>query len=174
MPGETAYCIFPTDWGYFGFLALDGGLSRTSLPLADSREVEDQLLDGARAAHCKTLFCRLQDEIRAYFQGQTIEFKEVPRLAPAHSTDFARSVYSALRTVGPGKTITYADLARRCGAPGASRAVGGVMARNPLPLIVPCHRVIRTDGSLGGFSAPGGVCLKQRLLGHETMISGGR
>ena len=73
----------------------------------------------------------------------------------------------ALRTVKYGKTVSYGDLARLIGNPKASRAIGSVMAQNPLPLIIPCHRVIKQDGSLGYFSGPGGVHTKQHMLKLE-------
>ncbi len=80
---------------------------------------------------------------------------------------FASKVYKALRKVPPGATLTYGDLARRAGSPGAARAVGRAMATNPLAPFVPCHRVVGSDGGLTGFSAPGGIGLKARLLKEE-------
>lgn len=81
--------------------------------------------------------------------------------------DFERDVYAVARTVGPGDTVTYGDIARRLGDPGASRAVGQALGRNPWPLVVPCHRVLAASGRLGGFSASGGAALKLRLLQIE-------
>lgn len=82
-------------------------------------------------------------------------------------TPFTRKVYLALRRVQPGEVITYGELARMAGSPRAARAVGHAMATNPLPLIIPCHRVIASNGSLGGFSAPDGIRLKDQLLRIE-------
>ena len=82
-------------------------------------------------------------------------------------TPFARKVLGACRKVPQGRTTTYRALAEQVGQPRAARAVGGVMAANPIPLIVPCHRVLRSDGGLGGFSGPGGNATKLRLLEHE-------
>ncbi len=81
---------------------------------------------------------------------------------------FAGRVYRELRRIPPGTTVTYGDLARRAGSPGAARAVGRAMARNPLAPFVPCHRVVGSDGALTGFSAPGGVSYKGRLLQAEA------
>jgi len=78
-----------------------------------------------------------------------------------------RQVLQACRNISFGQTRTYSDLAKQVGSPNAARAVGGVMAHNPIPLIIPCHRVLRTDGGLGGFSAPGGIAIKQKMLHHE-------
>ena len=81
--------------------------------------------------------------------------------------EFRRSVYDALREIPPGETVTYAELARRIGRPGAHRSVGTALSRNPLPVFVPCHRVVRSDGGLGGFTAEGGIDLKARMLALE-------
>ena len=78
---------------------------------------------------------------------------------------FARDVYAALRRVGPGALTTYGHLARQVGDPAAARAVGGALNRNPLPIVVPCHRVVAADGSLGGYA--GGLDLKRWLLSRE-------
>jgi methylated-DNA-[protein]-cysteine S-methyltransferase len=83
---------------------------------------------------------------------------------------FAREVYAATRRVGPGQTTTYGEIARQIdpGAPpGAARAVGAALGANPTPIIVPCHRVLAADGSLHGFSAPGGIATKRRMLQIE-------
>jgi methylated-DNA-[protein]-cysteine S-methyltransferase len=85
-------------------------------------------------------------------------------------TPFHRKVYGVLRRIPRGKTLTYAEVARRAGSPGAHRSVGSAMARNPLPILVPCHRVLRTGGGLGGFSAPGGLDLKERMLRLEGAL----
>ena len=81
--------------------------------------------------------------------------------------ELERRIYETLRTVPPGETTTYGALARRVGEPGAAQAVGQAMAKNPLPLLVPCHRVLAGDGALGGFSGPGGVEQKRQLLEIE-------
>lgn len=82
---------------------------------------------------------------------------------------FDREVLAELRKVRAGQVVTYGDLAKRLGkGPGASRAVGGAMARNPLPIVLPCHRVVQADGSLGHYSGFGGVATKLRLLQLES------
>jgi methylated-DNA-[protein]-cysteine S-methyltransferase len=80
---------------------------------------------------------------------------------------FRRRVYEAARRIPPGSSLSYAELARRIEAPGAVRAVGQALGKNPFPIIVPCHRVVAAGGKLGGFSAAGGVRTKQRLLDLE-------
>jgi methylated-DNA-[protein]-cysteine S-methyltransferase len=81
---------------------------------------------------------------------------------------FDRRVYQLARTIPPGETLSYGELARRLGTPGAARAVGQALGRNPLPIVVPCHRVVAADGRVGGFSADGGVRTKVRLLSIEA------
>jgi methylated-DNA-[protein]-cysteine S-methyltransferase len=81
--------------------------------------------------------------------------------------DFSRHVYAATREIGPGSTATYGEIARAVGSPDAARAVGGALASNPFPIIVPCHRVLAADGALHGFSAPGGIATKRKMLEIE-------
>jgi methylated-DNA-[protein]-cysteine S-methyltransferase len=81
--------------------------------------------------------------------------------------EFRRRVYAATREIGPGTTATYGELARAIGEPGAARAVGAALAQNPFPIIVPCHRVLAATGALHGFSAPGGIATKRRMLEIE-------
>lgn len=80
---------------------------------------------------------------------------------------FERRVLEQLRRIPRGQVRTYRDIAREIGQPGATRAVGNACARNPVPLIIPCHRVVRSDGGLGGYSLPGGVAVKRKLLEQE-------
>jgi methylated-DNA-[protein]-cysteine S-methyltransferase len=80
---------------------------------------------------------------------------------------FRRSVYAATREIGPGETASYGDVAHAIGKPDAPRAVGAALAENPFPIIVPCHRVLSATGQLHGFSAPGGVTTKRRMLEIE-------
>ncbi len=81
--------------------------------------------------------------------------------------DFHRKVYDVARSIPPGHTMTYGEIAKRLGVPHESREVGQAMGRNPVPIIVPCHRVLGADGKMGGFSAPGGVATKRRMLEIE-------
>ena len=105
---------------------------------------------------------RAMTQLDEYFSGQRTQF-DLP-LCPV-GTDFQRNVWHALASIAYGESISYAELARRVGRPNAVRAVGAANGRNPLPIILPCHRVIGSDGSLTGFG--GGLPLKQRLLTLE-------
>jgi methylated-DNA-[protein]-cysteine S-methyltransferase len=85
---------------------------------------------------------------------------------------FHRRVYELTRQILPGETRTYGEIAADLGEPGAARAVGQALGRNPFPILVPCHRVLAAGGKAGGFSAPGGVATKWRLLDIEGAVTG--
>ena len=168
MQKLTKYTIFDTKWGSFGLAATQSALLRTQLPAASPEKVKTALLKNLpNPQYDKNLLKNLQQQLIAYFDGSTINFSLRFPLALDGFSPFAVSVLTACRDVRFGQTITYARLAKKAGRPAAARAVGRIMAKNPFPLIVPCHRVIRTDGALGGFSAPGGIALKRKLLSHE-------
>jgi methylated-DNA-[protein]-cysteine S-methyltransferase len=103
-----------------------------------------------------------RDELAEYFAGQRTEFT-VP-VRPS-GTPFQKRVWAALTGIPFGVTISYGELARRVGQPTAARAVGGANGRNSIPIVIPCHRVVRSEGALGGFSY--GLDLKERLLALE-------
>jgi methylated-DNA-[protein]-cysteine S-methyltransferase len=103
------------------------------------------------------------EELREYFGGKRRTFSA--RLDLSHLPDFERRVLEALRKVPFGEVVSYGELARRAGSPGAARAVGGAMRKNVLPIFCPCHRVTAADGSIGGFT--GGLEKKRWLLGLE-------
>jgi methylated-DNA-[protein]-cysteine S-methyltransferase len=87
--------------------------------------------------------------------------------------DFRRRVYAVARTIGPGRVLSYGEVARLVGGDASARAVGQALGANPLPIVVPCHRVVAAAGALGGFSAPGGVAMKRRLLAIEDARADG-
>lgn len=104
--------------------------------------------------------------IVALLDGASVDLAGI-RLNLRGIPDFRRRVYEAAREVPPGTTVTYGELASRIGQPGAARAVGRALGCNPFPIVVPCHRVIAANGRSGGFSAPGGVVTKLRMLAIE-------
>ncbi len=161
----------------------DSVVLRTCLPLPDRRRAEQELLEALgpardRARFDKDLLPDLQQRIAAYFEGEPVDFSTDPAINLDGLSRWDHKVLLACRKIPSGRTTTYGELAVRIGHSGAARAVGSALARNPIPLIIPCHRVLRTDGHLGGFSAPGGVTTKQKLLRHEQaadiVISCGR
>jgi methylated-DNA-[protein]-cysteine S-methyltransferase len=103
-------------------------------------------------------------QLGEYFAGRRIRFDLPVDLTPV--SEFDRRVLSVVRDIPSGGVLTYADVARQIGSPTAARAVGNAVGRNPVPIVVPCHRVIRSDGTLGGYSG-GGVAFKRRLLALE-------
>jgi methylated-DNA-[protein]-cysteine S-methyltransferase len=168
MKKVAKYVVFETKWGYFGLAGTEAGLCGTYLPGSKPAVLKSRLLKDFPEARVEPTFCQaLQEQIVAYFAGVRVDFGPNVPLALDCVGDFARCVLAACRNVQFGQVITYRELSGRLGRPAASRAVGGALARNPLPLIIPCHRIIRTDGKLGGFSAPGGIKLKQRMLDLE-------
>jgi methylated-DNA-[protein]-cysteine S-methyltransferase len=167
MQKAIKYTIFKTKWGYFGLAAGDGGLVRTCLPLAGPEKVESQLLQNLQdPRYDKSLYKTAQEQITAYFEGACIDFGDIP-VALNSVSHFCRLVLTACRDVEFGRTISYSGLARKISRPNAARAVGGALSVNPLPLIIPCHRIVRSNGKIGGFSAIGGKDLKEKLLKHE-------
>jgi len=114
---------------------------------------------------------RVIEKVRLHLSGDLQDFRDVAvdieKVAP-----FARRVYGVAREIPAGETRTYGEIAEALNRPGAARAVGHVLGRNPVPLIIPCHRVLASDGKLGGFSAYGGQATKARLLTVEGAAFG--
>lgn len=109
----------------------------------------------------------LQKRLVDYAAGKQVKFDDVP-LALPELTDFQRRVLEQTRKIGYGKTLPYGELALRAGFPRAARGVGSVMSHNRFPVIIPCHRVVASQGKLGGYSGPQGICLKEQLLALEA------
>ncbi|MFO0752669.1 MAG: methylated-DNA--[protein]-cysteine S-methyltransferase [Thermodesulfovibrionales bacterium] len=106
-------------------------------------------------------------ELDAYFGGTLREFRQAVKFL--RGTDFEKRVWGALQEIPYGETRTYGWMAERVGSPGAARATGRAIGKNPLPILIPCHRVIGADGSLTGFSC--GLVIKKWLLEHERRNS---
>lgn len=151
---ELRYYRVPSPLGMLVMTFTKRGLRR--LEFSD-REFDDELIGGWEAR-------RFAMALYQYFLGSTKPFPA--RLDLRSGTPFQRKVWEELRRVPFGTTISYGELARRVGAPKAARAVAQAVAANPIPIIIPCHRVIRANGKLGGYSA--GVRIKKWLLRHEA------
>src|SRR4030042_1625632 len=156
--------ICETELGWIGVVFTPAGLSATTLPhslrdgalgevlaLGASEEAPENDLDG------------LADRLRRYARGEAVVFADA--LDFDGVSPFLRAVWEATRDIPHGQTISYGGLAARAGRPGAARAVGQAMARNRWPIVVPCHRVVAGDGSLGGYG--GRPDMKERLLRLE-------
>jgi len=111
--------------------------------------------------------CEATATLRDHLAGQPVDLSNVP-LDLDGLPAFTRRVLEALRATAPGETFTYGQLARMAGSPGAARAVGQVMAKNPLPILIPCHRVVAANGP-GGFSLFGSLETKARLMALESV-----
>lgn len=140
------------------------GLLRCSLPRPNRQHALDELLlPSTPPQSSDQLVPGLVSQFTDYFAGKRIHF-ELP-LDLASATNFEREVWQAARAIPYGETRSYSWLARQIGKPGGARAVGQALGRNPLPIIVPCHRVLTSSGQLGGFS--GGLEMKRYLLKLE-------
>jgi methylated-DNA-[protein]-cysteine S-methyltransferase len=159
------YCIVETAWGAFGFVTRNARLVATFLPRSVQQVRQAIRRAWPEAVEDGRLLPRFRRQVIEYFEGKPVRFEV--RLDLSDVPPFRRAVLEACHRIPHGDTVSYGDLACAVGKPGASRAVGGAMAHNPVPLVVPCHRVLRSDGSIGGFSTPRGVKEKERLLRLE-------
>lgn len=164
MAGISCW-VFETALGWVGIADSAAGICRITLPQPTA--------DLARAALGKPGTNRLTNNLAAtcqrlrdYYTGNPVIFPEP--IDTSRATPFQRGVWELTHRIPYGHTRSYDWLARQLGRPGAARAVGQALNRNPLPIIVPCHRVITSDGRPGGFR--GGTSLKQRLLDMEATV----
>jgi len=174
MQKSLKYAIFKTKWGYFGLAGTEYTLCQSCLPDSGPEKIKRELLKNSSLANRKpkikpdkNLFKTLQEQIIAYFDGACTDLGVDIPLTLDGLSPFYKSVLTTCRGVEFGQTISYSTLAKKLGRPTAIRAVGNALAKNPLPLIIPCHRVVRSDGKIGGFSAQGGIRLKKRMLELE-------
>ncbi len=168
------YHLFDTAFGTCAIAWSEAGLTRVQLPerthtLTDARMKCSgvELSELPLAAFAADAVGALQ----SYFAGTAV-LLDTLRLDESSVSTFNASVYRALRAVPRGATVTYGELAKQVGQPGAARAVGTAMGRNPWPVIVPCHRVLAQGRKMGGFSAPGGTATKEKLLALEGVVVG--
>ncbi len=159
------YKLLETDWGFFGVVEHHAKVVASYLPGPQQKILKRIHHDWPEAVESKSIVPELCQQIKKYFSGSTVRFSAPLDLT--HLTPFRGEVIKACQRIPYGQTASYADLARAAGSPQAARAVGSTMANNPLPLLVPCHRVLCSNGSLGGFSSPNGVREKKRLLQLE-------
>jgi methylated-DNA-[protein]-cysteine S-methyltransferase len=167
--GAQHYHVFDSAMGFCSIAWSDAGVARFQLP-TKSAEAADRLMRrrafGAEPGAPGEEVAAVVEAAKRYFAGEEMDFSWV-HLDLAQGAFFAQ-IYGALRRVGWGRTTTYGALAKEVGAGReAARDVGEAMARNPAPLIVPCHRVLAAGGKIGGFSAPGGSKTKARMLELE-------
>ncbi|MEV6277354.1 methylated-DNA--[protein]-cysteine S-methyltransferase [Nocardia sp. NPDC051832] len=171
LPGEAA--LFETAIGVCAIAWSGGAVIRFQLPESspaatraritrrrstDSEPIPESAPTGAIAEAIAG--------VRAHLAGELDDLRWIP-VDISGIPEFHQAVYDITRAIPPGHTRTYGQVADRIGAPGAAQAVGQALGRNPIPLIIPCHRVLAADNALHGFSAPGGIHTKERLLEIE-------
>lgn len=169
MAINPGYALFDTAIGQCGIVWSNAFVLGTLLPERDTQATRERLIARFPALTETLPPPRIEfaiNAITALLMGAGGELREI-ELDDAAVPPFHRAVYAATREIPPGTTRTYGDIAKRVGDPGAARAVGQALGRNPFPIIVPCHRVIAAGGRLGGFTAQGGVNTKQRMLQIE-------
>ncbi|MBI5719424.1 MAG: methylated-DNA--[protein]-cysteine S-methyltransferase [Burkholderiales bacterium] len=166
--------LFATALGECGLAWQDEALVNVLLPAGDAAATRSLLrhLSGAEevAEPWPPFVQEAVAGMQALLRGEAVSLAAVP-LAWSRVGAFERRVYGITQRLAPGETSTYGDVARALGDPSAARAVGVALGRNPWPLVVPCHRVLAAGGKLGGFSAPGGVATKERLLAIEAPLA---
>lgn len=161
------FITFRTSYGWCGIVSGGNGIKRIVLG--------DRLFSSVKKS-IKTLYPSVKYEeddllrkvkalLLKYFAGEVVCI-DVPLEFPS-ATPFQRKVWEGTRSIPYGHVKTYGWLGKKLLNPGASRAVGNALSKNPLPLIIPCHRVVRSDGKMGGFSLPGGTLLKKKLIALE-------
>lgn len=159
----TTFDTMPSPVGTLLFVSHGNGLAGIYM-----EEHKRGPLDQAGWVHDPDGFEDAKAQLDAYFRGELREFDL--DLSP-RGTPFQQQVWAALRTVPFGEIVSYAELARMAGVPGSARAAGGANARNPLSIVVPCHRVVGSNGTLTGYA--GGLDRKRALLAHEAAVAAG-
>ncbi|MDH4442577.1 MAG: methylated-DNA--[protein]-cysteine S-methyltransferase [Rhizobium sp.] len=164
------YAIFDCALGFCGIAWNGAGISRFHLPANTVAALEGRFgkwLGDARQAEPTPAIEHAIALARRYFSGEQVVFADL-ELDLSIQTAAFQNIYAVTRSLGWGQTTTYGTIARELGlGPEGARDIGQAMARNPVPLIIPCHRVLAAGGKLGGFSAPGGTESKRRMLEME-------
>ena len=175
MINETKYhppiicSLFPTYIGWCGVLTAQRGLLRVYAGYAKRTQLLEHIAVGVGDRIKKVSATgRVIDTIKRYCSGENVSF-EGCHMDWSSLSPFQQKVLKTAMKIPYGSVATYGSLAGKIGCPRGSRAVGNALARNPFPLVIPCHRIIRGDGKPGGFSAGGGVMLKNKLLQIEQL-----
>ena len=171
MATAERYCLFDTAFGLCGVAWGEHGLTRVQLPEVDGAATRARLeTRGAVEAEPPQAVAEAIALLRAYFEGAETDFSGLVVDLPADTSDERRRIYDAARALTWGQTASYGEVARRAGLTGGARVVGQAMAANPLPIVIPCHRVMAAGDRLGGFSAYGGALSRERLLAPERTL----
>lgn len=176
---RSAYCLFETPLGWCGIIWRESPdllvVTALQLPEATQAMTEARITQQGeqRIDTPPPAIAGLVDRINRHFGGEPQDFRDVAVELP-NAGAFAQRVYAATRNILAGQTASYGELARLLDKPGAARAIGQALGRNPIPLIIPCHRITAAGGKPGGFTAPGGLATKARLLKIEGVDLGFR
>jgi methylated-DNA-[protein]-cysteine S-methyltransferase len=168
---QEHYCLFDTAIGACGIAWSERGVTRLQLPETDRTATEKRVRarsPGATPAEPPAAVAEAVAGLQRYLSGEKADFSAVV-LDLARASSFDRKIYEAARTIRWGETASYGELAAKAGVPGEAREAGQSLSRNPVAIIVPCHRVLKSGGKPGGFSAYGGVLTKERLLALENV-----
>jgi len=159
--------VFSSDWGWVGMAVSSRGLAGIVLPQPSEEAAWSRLYSGwpDGVPQESSVWPELQQRLLDYLASKPVDFSDIPIDLPS-GPPFWRKVWKICARIPRGQTRSYADLAREAGSPRAFRAVGCAMAANPIPIVIPCHRVVGSNGSLIGFG--GGLEQKKRLLEMET------
>ena len=168
MANKLYYTVFKTKRGWIGILASKMGLRMVTLPQKTEHQAIEALGKQKKQATLSLeLFSELEEKFKHYYSGERTTFTD--KLDFSNATVFQRQVWETTRLIPYGETRSYGWVAKQIGRPKAARAIGQALGKNPLIIIVPCHRVIAGDGKLGGFG--GGREMKQTLLELEKVVS---
>ena len=168
-PLASGFALFETPIGVCGIAWSPRGILGLQLPEATAGATRARLRRrwaGATESEPPAGVQRAIDRVLELLAGGAVDLGDIP-LDLETAPEFHRKVYEVARTIPPGQTMTYGEIARKLGVPHESREVGQALGRNPVAIIVPCHRVLGADGKMGGFSANGGVATKRRILEIE-------
>ncbi|MEO9340108.1 methylated-DNA--[protein]-cysteine S-methyltransferase [Mesorhizobium sp. SB112] len=170
----TGSAVFETTLGWVGIAWSDEGLARLQLPESDRAGTERRLArtsNGVAASEPPPKMALLIGKLRDYAAGRQVAFDDFP-VDLSGIDAFRLAIYDAARKLKYGETVTYGELASRAGHAGLFRETGQALGANPVPIVVPCHRILAAGNLIGGFSAPGGSTTKERLLLMEGVRVG--
>ncbi|HUC51136.1 MAG TPA: methylated-DNA--[protein]-cysteine S-methyltransferase [Xanthobacteraceae bacterium] len=171
----SGFAFFDTAIGRCSIVWNARGVLRTRLPQANEQAARDRIRSRypqAQEAAPPAEIQRAIDDMIALLRGEPKDLSGI-RLDMSEVPDFNRQVYDIARTIPAGATLTYGEIAQRLGDRALARDVGQALGQNPFPIIVPCHRVLAAGGKTGGFSAPGGIGTKMRMLTIERAQADG-
>lgn len=174
---QSSYVVFETALGFVALAWSDDGLTRLILPDGNRQAVANRMMrtgaaEWRRAAPPPSFVLDAMQRIEQYACGVAVDMASLP-FDLGDIPAFDRAILAAALKLGFGQVTTYGELAEQAGfGKLLARETGAALGRNPLPLVIPCHRILAAGGKIGGFSAPGGAVTKQRMLAHEGVRLG--